>query len=467
MNSVLRLAGGALACVLLALVSCSKPAASPPKEKTLYTCSMHPQIIQDHPGDCPICGMKLTPLRKQPPAAGSASPADRRIVIEPRTVQEMGVRTAEVARGPLVKDIRALARIEFNETAVSDVNVRESGWIEKLDVDSVGELVHRGQPLFDFFSPELLVAQKEYLLAIERGADYAAQTVVKLRNVGIPGDQIAALQKTRQARRLVQVESPRDGFVVEKNVLEGQQVEAGATLYRIADLATVWVLADIYESDLPFVKVGQSATVRLSYLPDREFSGRVTYIYPTVDEKTRAVRVRMEFYNPGYFLKPGMYATAEIHAELAPDAVLVPGSAVLRSGERNTVFVAEAGGTFDPRDVSLGARGAGDVYEVLGGLKPGERVVTSGQFLLDSESQLREAMEKMRAPAPEPAPAEAPAAEKSAAPAPAATPARTAWVCPMPEHVSITYDHPGKCPICGMTLIPVPQRATPHAQGHH
>jgi multidrug efflux pump subunit AcrA (membrane-fusion protein) len=466
MNSILRLSGAALVAVLLALVSCSKPAAAP-KEKTLYTCSMHPQIIQDHPGDCPICGMKLTPLRKQPSAAASASPADHRITIEPRTVQEMGIRTAEVARGPLVKDIRALARIEFNETAVSDVNVRESGWIEKLDVDSVGELVHRGQPLFDFFSPELLVAQKEYLLAIERGADYAAQTVVKLRNVGIPEDQIAALQKTRQARRLVQIESPRDGFVVEKNVLEGQQIEAGATLYRIADLATVWVLADIYESDLPFVKVGQSATVRLSYLPDREFSGRVTYIYPTVDEKTRAVRVRMEFYNPGYFLKPGMYATAEIHAELAPDAVLVPGSAVLRSGERNTVFVAEAGGTFDPRDVSLGARGSGDVYEVLGGLKPGERVVTSGQFLLDSESQLREAVEKMRAPAAEPAPAAAPTSEKSPAPAPAATPARMAWVCPMPEHVSITYDHPGKCPICGMTLIPVPKRATSHAQGNH
>jgi multidrug efflux pump subunit AcrA (membrane-fusion protein) len=457
-----------LACVALLALSCSKkPEAAKPGEKTLYTCGMHPQIIRDKPGDCPICGMKLVPIRKPTSKPSTPAAADAGIIsVEARTIQEMGVRTALVERGPLVKDVRALARIDFNETAVSDVTVRESGWIEKLRVDSVGALVHRGQPLFDFFSPELLVAQKEYLLAIERGTDYAAQTVVKLRNVGVSESQIAALQKTRQARQVIEVESPRDGFVVSKNALEGQMVERGTNLYRIADLATVWVFADIYESDLPFLKVGQAATVRLSYLPDRTFSGRVTYIYPTVDEKTRAVRVRMEFYNPGYFLKPGMYATATIHSELSPDAVLVPDMAVLRSGERNTVFVALGGGKFEPREVSLGAGGAGDVYQVLAGLKPGERVVTSGQFLLDSESQLREAVQKMEAPD-----------ETETSPPPSASPAgpqapaveRTAWVCPMPEHVSITYDHPGKCPICGMTLVPVKTANPPasDAQGDH
>lgn len=441
------------------VASCSKPApAQAEGEKTLYTCSMHPQIIRDHPGDCPICGMKLTPVKKKPTAAETA---DRTIAVDSRTTQQMGVRTALVERGPLVKDIRALARIDFNETAVSDVNVRESGWIEKLYVDSVGQLVHRGQPLFDFFSPELLVAQKEYLLAAERGADYAAQTLVKLRNVGISESQIAQLQKTRQARQVIQVESPRDGFVVEKNAIAGQMVEKGARLYRIADLATVWVLADVYESDLPFIKTGQPATVRLSYLPDRVFNGRVTYIYPTVDEKTRAVRVRMEFYNPGYFLKPGMYATAEIHTELMPDAMLVPGMAVLRSGEQNTVFVDIGGGRFDPRAVSLGASGTGDEIQVLAGLKPGERVVTSGQFLLDSESQLREAVQKMSAP---PAPAAMPETPHPAE-APAKVDMRAGYVCPMPEHVSIIYDHPGRCPICGMALVP----ATPpeNAQGNH
>jgi len=459
----LRFPGGILlliAAVLFTLSCSKKPEAAKGAEKTLYTCGMHPQIIRDKPGDCPICGMKLVPLRKSP--TGNERAGTNVIAVEARTIQQMGVRTALVERGPLVKDVRALARIEFNETAVSDVTVRESGWIEKLRVDSVGALVHRGQPLFDFFSPELLVAQKEYLLAIERGADYAAQTVVKLRNVGVSEAQIAALQKTRQARQVVQVESPRDGFVVEKNALEGQMVERGTTLYRIADLATVWVFADIYESDLPFIKVGQPATVRLAYLPDRTFSGRVTYIYPTVDEKTRAVRVRMEFYNPGYFLKPGMYATATIHAELTPDAVLVPDMAVLRSGERNTAFVALGDGKFEPRTVSLGAGGAGNVYQVLAGLRPGERVVTSGQFLLDSESQLREAVQKMRAPeeskaAAEPMPAMTPAAPKTGAAE------RTAWVCPMPEHISIIYDHAGKCPICGMTLVPV-SSAKPSAE---
>lgn len=514
MKIALRLVTGALALavVLLVSASCSKQPAAATGEKTLYTCSMHPQIIQDKPGNCPICGMKLEPIRKQAAPIVSPSSGEKRIkyykstmlpgetstkpgkdsmgmdmipvyedrasskpdviTVDGRTVQEMGVRTALVEKGPLVRDIRALARVDFDETAVSDVNVREAGWVEHLYVSSVGQLVHRGQPLFDFFSPELLVAEKEYLLAIERGADYAADTVVKLHSEGISDEQIATLEKTRQATRLIQVVAPRDGFVVEKNVIEGQMLDRGAEIYRIADLATVWVLADIYESDLPFIKVGQEATVRLSYLPDRAFTGKVTYIYPTVDEKTRAVKVRMQFYNPGYFLKPGMYASAEIHAELDPDAVLVPDTAILRSGETNTVFVAQAEGTFEPRTVSIGPRGSGGVFQVLGGLKPGERVVTSAQFLLDSESQLREAVQKMQGPgdaSPAPmgdsSPSSSPTAESVQA---ASTPEQMKYVCPMPEHVSITYDHPGKCPICGMPLIPV-QNATgkSNAQGNH
>lgn len=514
MKIALRLVTGALALAFILLISasCSKQPAAAPGGKTLYTCSMHPQIIQDKPGNCPICGMKLEPIRKQAAPAASPSPDVKRIkyykstmlpgemstkpgkdsmgmdmvpvyedaasakpnviTVDGRTVQEMGVRTALVEKGPLIRDIRALARVDFDETAVSDVNVREAGWVEHLYVSSVGQLVHRGQPLFDFFSPELLVAEKEYLLAIERGADYAADTVVKLHSEGISNEQIATLEKTRQATRLIQIIAPRDGFVVEKNVIEGQMLERGAEIYRIADLATVWVLADVYESDLPFIKVGQDATVRLSYLSDRAFTGKVTYIYPTVDEKTRAVKVRMQFYNPGYFLKPGMYASAEIHAELDPDTVLVPDTAILRSGETNTVFVAQAGGTFEPRTISIGPRGSGGVFQVLGGLKPGERVVTSGQFLLDSESQLREAVQKMQgADSASPAPMEgsSPSTISSDSPAlPAATPEQMKYVCPMPEHVSITYDHPGKCPICGMPLIPV-SNATgkSNAQGNH
>jgi len=245
------------------------------------------------------------------------------------------------------------------------------------------------------------------------------------------------------------------GFVIEKNVVAGQMVDAGMRLYRIADLGIVWVIAQVYEQDLPFVKLGQEAVVKVASLPDREFRGRVTFIYPSVDEKTRTAKVRLEFENPGYFLKPGMFVSAQIRAELDDSAVLVPESAVLRSSAKNTVFVALAGGKFEARDVMLGVEAENDLMQVLSGLNAGESVVTSGQFLLDSESQLREAIQKMSNPneaAPEPAPG---ASEASSA-APAGTNAdKMVYVCPMPEHVSITYDHPGKCPICSMTLVPV------------
>jgi rubrerythrin len=217
----------------------------------------------------------------------------------------------------------------------------------------------------------------------------------------------------------------------------------------------VWVQSQIYEQDLGFLKLGQEAMVSLSYLPDAKFRGRVTYIYPTVDEKTRTAQVRMEFHNPGYLLKPGMFATVEIAAEVAPSALLVPESAVLRSGERNTVFVALDGGKFDPREVKLGLRSEDNAYQVLSGLKEGERVVTSGQFMLDSESQLREAIAKMQQTQPAD---EAPAAHEGHDAAQHSA-EKLFYVCPMPEHVSILHDAPGKCPICGMELVPVGEQA--------
>lgn len=199
----------------------------------------------------------------------------------------------------------------------------------------------------------------------------------------------------------------------------------------------------------------------LAYLPDRRFRGRVTYIYPTVDEKTRTARVRLEFHNPGYFLKPGMFATAQLTADIAPSALLVPDSAVLRSGEKNTVFVALPGGKFDPRTVTLGLMAEDDRDQVLSGLREGERVVTSGQFMLDSESQLREAIAKMIEPGQSAGMSGPTEVETNAMPsqttATNAEPEKVVWVCPMPEHVSIEYDHPGKCPICAMALVPVTQ----------
>ncbi len=431
--------------------------------KQLYTCGMHPQIIRDAPGDCPICGMKLTPIRNQPDAAAQETNSSV-ITVNPATMQNMGIRTGLVTKGPLKRRIRTVGMIDYDETALADVTTKFRGWIEKLHVDATGQVVMKGDPLFSIYSPDLYSAQTEYLLALERatnsggatGDALTASAKEKLKYFDVSDEQIAALEKSRRAAKSLEVHAPRDGIVVEKMAVEGQMVDAGMRLYRLADLAIVWVQSQVYEQDLPFVKLGQETVVSLSYLPDRKFRGRVTYVYPTVDDKTRTVRVRMEFHNPGYFLKPGMFATVELETELSNDAVLVPDEAVLRSGERNTVFVALDGGRFEPRRVVLGPRSADNMYQVLSGVSEGERVVTSGQFMLDSESQLRDAIQKM-----EKTGATETAAEVST---PGARTAEAAggtnsvvYICPMPEHVAIQYDHPGKCPLCGMTLIPVSQ----------
>jgi len=489
-----------LICVsLLGAIAASCSESTSPTEKTLYTCSMHPQVIQNQPGDCPICGMKLVPVRKESASAGRNSQESGRkikyykstmllgeisqtprkdsmgmdmvpvyegeeetqtITVDPATVQKMGVRTAVVTKGPLRRVIRTIGTIDYNETALADVTTKFRGWIEKLYVDSTGKQVHKGEPLFDIYSPDLYSAQSEYVLALNQGGTggLKASARQKLKLFDVSEDQIAQLEKTRQPQRTLRVDAPINGIVVEKNAVQGQMVEAGMRLYRLADLGIVWVQSQIYEQDLALLKLGQEAEVSLSYLPDRKFRGRITYIYPTVDEKTRTARLRMEFHNPGLFLKPGMFATIELHAELEPDALLIQDTAVLRSGDKNTVFVALDGGKFEPRNVTVGARSENDQLQILSGLKEGERVVTSGQFMLDSESQLREAIQKMLNPASASAtPAEHvqhAAMVSVSSPAPTATPQTSNYVCPMPEHASIKYDHPGKCPICGMTLIP-------------
>jgi rubrerythrin len=336
-------------------------------------------------------------------------------------------------------------------------------------VDATGQLVHQGEPMFEIYSPELYSAEVEFLQVLNFGStnDPAAETLretakSKLRFFDVPEAQITELEASRKVLKTLPVAAPMSGFVMEKNVVSGQMVEAGMRLYRLADLGIVWVIAQIYEQDLPFVKLGQEAVVKVASLPDREFRGRVTFVYPSVDEKTRTAKVRLEFENPGYYLKPGMFVSAQIRAQLEASAVLVPESAVLRSGAKNTVFVALAGGKFEARDVALGVAAENGMNQVMSGLNAGEHVVTSGQFLLDSESQLREAIEKMRGPtsAVKPETAGTSLTNETAVNATANTETEPlVYVCPMPEHVSIIYDHAGNCPICGMALVPVSQSA--------
>ncbi|MDD5140608.1 MAG: efflux RND transporter periplasmic adaptor subunit [Verrucomicrobiales bacterium] len=485
----------------LALFAVSSHAA---EARKLYTCGMHPQVIQDHPGNCPICGMKLTLIRKQAgdvpsggrkikfykssmtPGETSSTPAKdsmgmdmvpvyedaagadnpSAITVDAATQQNMNLRTAEVIRGPLHKTIRTVGAIDYNETTLADVTTKFKGWVEKLDVDATGQLVHRGEPLFEIYSPELYNAQSEFLLALnsssatnDPGAAFLRGSALnKLKFFDVPDAQIAELEKTRKLTKTSPVVAPESGFVIEKNVVAGQMVDAGMKLYRIADLGIVWVIAQVYEQDLAYVRLGQEAVVKVASLPDREFRGRVTFIYPSLDEKTRTARVRLEFENPGYFLKPGMFVSATIHAQLEDSAVLVPESAVLRSGAKNTVFVALDGGKFEGRDVTLGVEAENALVQVTSGLSAGERVVTSGQFLLDSESQLREAIEKMRGSTSKAKPEtnSVSSTNEFSATAPAKAEMETSvYVCPMPEHVSIIYDHAGSCPICGMALVPV------------
>ncbi len=478
----------------------------------LYTCGMHPQVIQNQPGNCPICGMKLTLIHKP---AGEAPSGDRKIkfyqstmkpgetsptpakdsmgmdmapvydeapaaadtaaiAVDAATRQNMNLRTAEVQAGPLRKTIRTVGTIDYNETALADVTTKFKGWISQLNVDATGQLVHRGESMFEIYSPELYSAEVEFLQVLSFGstndpgaAALRETAAAKLRFFDVPEAQIAELEKSRKVAKTLPVSAPRSGFVIEKNVVSGQMVDAGMRLYRIADLGIVWVIAQVFEQDLSLVTLGQEAVVKVASFPDREFRGRVTFVYPTVDEKTRTAKVRLEFENPGYFLKPGMFVSAQIHAQLEDSAVLVPEMAVLRSGAKNTVFVAREGGKFEAREVVLGVEAENGMDEVLSGLNAGEQIVTSGQFLLDSESQLREAIDKMRGPT---APVKAPSTTANAvSPASGAAPAKgevevLVYVCPMPEHVSIIYDHAGSCPVCGMALVPVSQSALKKVQ---
>ena len=436
--------------------------------KILYTCGMHPQVIQDHSGNCPICGMKLTPIRNGSVETNATDSSA--IAVDAATQQNMNLRTAVVERGPLRKTIRTVGTIDYNETALADVTTRFRGWVEQLDADATGQLVHRGESLFGVSSAELYEPQAEFLQAVTNRFKNFQSVIAQydsarrnLKLLGFQDVQIAEIETNRQILHAFNVVAPIDGFVIEKNIVQGQMVDPGVRLYRIADLGIVWVIAQMYEQDLPFVKLGQEAIIKVASLPDREFRGRVTFIYPSVDEKTRTAKVRLEFENPGYFLKPGMFVSAQVHAQLEDAAVLVPESAVLRSGAKNTVFVALDGGKFEARDVALGVEAENGLIQVISGLNAGERVVTSGQFLLDSESQLREAIEKMQG-STKPVAMTNEIMGTANSPIPDSSQGRSSnpkekeavvYVCPMPEHVSIVYEHAGSCPICGMALVPV------------
>jgi len=375
---------------------------SGPKSTQYYTCGMHPWIILPKSGNCPICTMQLTPVD---PAMFTG-----KVSIDPSVVQNIGVRIDPVRTGPLVKTIRTVGTIDYDETAVRDVNIKINGWIEKLYVDYLGAEVKQGEPLFDLYSPELYAAQEEYLLAWRNrdkiGADFVpdaakgAQSLLeatrtKLEYYDITDAQTQALQERDKPVKSMTLLSPYTGVVIAKHANEGMKVNPGMQVYRIADLAKVWVMVTLYEYQLPYVSVGQRAVMSLPYIPGQTFEGRVIYIYPYLEKQTRQVTVRLEFDNPTLLLKPGMYANVQLKSTLARQATLAPRSAVIDTGERQVAFASLGEGRFEPRDVQLGVETDDGMVQVLDGLKPGEMVVVSGQFLIDSEAKIRDAMAKM------------------------------------------------------------------------
>ena len=353
-----------------------------------YTCGMHPWVILPHPGDCPICGMKL---EKLDPDKFKAE-----IAIDPVVTQNMGVRVADVRRAALSRTLRAVGTVDYDETRVRDVNLKVAGWLEKVHVDYLGAPVKAGDPLFDIYSPELFSAQEEYLAALRNGAKELVQSArTRLSYFDVGDAAIDALKARGKPQKAMTIASPWPGIVVGKNANEGMRVVPGSKLYKIADMSKVWVMVSLYEYQLPYVSVGQEAVMKLPYIPGQEFTGRVIYIYPTLDKQTREVKARVEFDNPHLLLKPGMFANIEIQATLARERVVVPREAVIDTGERQVAFVSLGEGRFEPRDVRVGVQGEDGQIEVLDGLKPGEKVVVSGQFLLDSEARIREGLAKM------------------------------------------------------------------------
>jgi membrane fusion protein, copper/silver efflux system len=450
------------------------PPSAPAAAKDQYQCPMHPTIVQDHPGDCPICGMKLVKLDgagagagaggataerkilfyRSPMNAQQTSPTPRKdemgmdyvpvysdevggdaveglatINIDPARQQLIGLRTAVATRGQVGGSWRTVGRVTVDETRIAHVNVKVSGFMQHVHADFIGKAVKQGDPLFSIYSPELLSAQDEYLLALRTrdslrsthsqgsdGDDLVAAARRKLELWDVPEAEIAKLERTGKPTKDLMFYAPASGVVTKKDVVPGMRVNAGDMPFEIVDLSRVWVQADVYESELRHVKMGMQAFLSLKAYPNRVFKGRVVFIDPLLDPKTRTVNVRLEFANGGGELKPEMFGEVVLQGS-AREGLRIPSDAVIDSGTKSVVFVAVGEGKFQPREVKLGDSDGQNV-EIVSGVADGEQVVTRANFLIDSESRLRASLAAMgggAAPAgPDHAGAGAPATSRQA-----------------------------------------------------
>jgi len=361
-----------------------------------------PPVHQGHGGEAPQSRSKPPGERAEKEETEEA-PA---VEIPPERQQLIGVKTVEVAVRPLQKIVRTVGRIEYDERRLATVNTKFEGWIEKLYVDYTGRYVKKGEPLADIYSPELFATQQEFInllrwagqknkdtkddlgVMLSRDAEAIIEAAKqRLRLWDITDEQIKKIEETGKPIRTLTRYSPVNGYVVQKMALQGMRVMPGEKLFDIADLSTVWIIADIYEYELPLIKAGETARISLSYFPGKEFSSRIDYVYPTLSGETRTAKVRFSIPNPGGQLKPQMYTNVEVKINMGK-RLAIPEDAVIDTGTRQIVYVDRGEGYFEPREVTLGLRADGMV-EVLRGLRAKERVASAANFLIDSEAKLK------------------------------------------------------------------------------
>jgi Cu(I)/Ag(I) efflux system membrane fusion protein len=347
---------------------------------------------RDKPGKSPM-GMELVPVY-----ADEASGDGSSVTIAPEVVQNLGVRTAVAERSRLWRGIDTVGYVDYDESKVSHIHLRTEGWVEDLAVESEGERVKKGQRLFNLYSPELVNAQEEFVQALNVGNQgLISASRSRLKALGIPVSLIKRLERDRKARQAIPIYASQDGVVSSLSVREGMFIKPATRVMSLADLSSVWLLAEIFERQADWVEVGQPAEVRLAFLPGRTWEGKVEYIYPSLDPKTRTLKARLRFPNPGESLKPNMYANVKIYGGPKDNVIVIPIEALIRTGREERVIIALGEGRFEPRPVRAGIE-SGEWVEIIDGIEAGEKIVVSGQFLIDSEASLKASMMRMSEP---------------------------------------------------------------------
>ncbi len=466
--SALWILGLVITVVLMGTLvgGCNKAApqnAKSTQEKTMYHCPMHPTIISDKESNCPLCGMNLVPFTNTSPESGSQQSSQGAVHIDPVTVQNMGVTTELLEHRTLVKNIRAGATVNLDETRQAVVTTKTMGWIESLHANFTGEHVAHGDVLFEFFSPDIISAQEEYLSALKSAekqdsmhADetdpLVQSTLRRLSYLDISDDQIALIAKKRSVGRTIPVYAPMSGIIIEKNIVVGQNVMSGTSLYKIADVSTVWVVANVYQNDIAFVSVHMLAAVEVQSAPGVSYQGIVSYISPILDAAAKTAQVRIEVKNTSdYALKPGMFATVTLQSKQPQPVLAVPEQAVIRTGLRSVVILDIGNGYYRPQEVTLGLSADGYV-QILKGVTQGQKIVTSSQFLIDSESNLRAAVNAMSPSSLSDSAHTVDTVQKiPAVSLKTSKKSKDVWICTMDPQVK--SDKPGDCPICGMRVV--------------